>query len=95
MELGVTQLDPANMSQDTVSACNNAAWSLGELAIKGSCQGDLDISSNRRRSLAFSAFWSTAIVNLSCQQAGVRAAGFVIGGKARAGFDSAARDDAQ
>mmetsp|Transcript_9191 Transcript_9191/g.26329 ORF Transcript_9191/g.26329 Transcript_9191/m.26329 type:complete len:907 (-) Transcript_9191:548-3268(-) len=34
MELAVGALDSAKLSQESVSACNNAAWSLGELAIK-------------------------------------------------------------
>lgn len=34
MELAVTNIQPAVLTQETMSACNNAAWSLGEIAIK-------------------------------------------------------------
>lgn len=34
LELAVKNLEPAMLSQATMSACNNAAWSMGELAIK-------------------------------------------------------------
>ena len=30
IRLGIAQLEPAAIRQDTMSACNNACWSLGE-----------------------------------------------------------------